>query len=262
MAEEPDLPRSADLRRPNAARMYDYYLGGSSNFEVDRTAAEALLELIPQTRAGARANRAFLTRAVRFCRQQGVRQFLDLGSGIPTVGNVHEIAQSDDRSVRVVYVDHEPVAVAHGRRLLRDNPAAAVLLADLRDAEGVLDRAAQLLDFAEPVAVLAVAVLHFVPGEEAGRALAAYRDAIGRGYLVLSHATIEDSSLKVDALMRTYRNTETPFCPRTRSELEELLTGCELVEPGLVYAPQWRPDFPPENPERSGFYAAVAQLGS
>ncbi|GAA2777698.1 SAM-dependent methyltransferase [Saccharopolyspora taberi] len=260
MTDDPAAPRSADLRRPNAARMYDYYLGGSSNFEVDRAAADALIELIPRTREGARANRSFLARAVRFCREQGVRQFLDLGSGIPTVGNVHEIAQADDPEVRVVYVDHEPVAVAHGRRLLRDNPATMFVLADLRDTGEVLTRAAELLDFSEPVAVLMVAVLHFVPGAEAGAALAAYREAVQEGFLVLSHATVEDPSLDVDALMKTYGNTETPFCPRSREELEGLLAGCELVEPGLVYAPEWRPDIPSEHPERSGFYAAVARL--
>jgi hypothetical protein len=253
----------ADAARPNAARMYDYYLGGSSNFAVDRELAEQLLARIPQAREGARANRGFLARAVRYCREQGIRQFLDLGSGIPTVGNVHEVAQQDDPSVRVAYVDHEPVAVAHGTRMLRDNPTAGVALADLRDVDDVLTspKVAGLLDFSEPVAVLAVAVLHFLPGQEPVEALARYREACrGGGFLVFSHATVEDETVDVDKLMETYSHTSTPFHPRSRAELLDVVGDLDLVEPGLVYAPEWRADTFSENPARSGFYAAVAAL--
>ncbi|MCA1656060.1 MAG: SAM-dependent methyltransferase, partial [Pseudonocardiaceae bacterium] len=178
---------SIDLERPNAARIYDYLLGGAANFEQDRVFAEKLLEVMPQARAAARLNRAFLRRAVRFCVEAGIRQFVDIGSGIPTAGNVHEIAQAVAPTTRVLYVDNEPVAVTHSELLLRDNPWATNMRGDLTDPEPVL--ASPLIDFSQPVAVLMVSVLHFVPDSAAPHeAVARYVSALAPGsFLGLSH---------------------------------------------------------------------------
>src|SRR5689334_8693366 len=191
--------RGADFERPNVARMYDYFLGGSHNFAVDRKAAAAVLAAVPGIRALARQNRNFLRRAVQYLAHQGVRQFLDLGSGIPTVGNVHEIAQRDAPGSRVVYVDIEPVAVSHSRTLLEDNPDTAVAQLDLRRPDQVLDspEVRDLLDLTRPVAVLAVAVLHFLPdSDDPAGVLARYRDAVAPGSrLVVSHASLSPERL-------------------------------------------------------------------
>lgn len=236
---------SADFNRPSPARMYDYYLGGAHNFAVDREAAESAIASMPYTTTGAQVNRSWLGRAVRFLIRSGVRQFLDLGSGVPTVGNVHEIAQRHDPGARVVYVDVDPVATAHTNQLLEGNERATVVQADLRDINKVTAGAGELLDWTRPVAVLACAVLHFVPEyDDPAGLLAAYRTHLVPGsYVALSH--IAPNGLPNEEVARftqVYQHTTQPVVLRERSQIEPLLAGLTLVEPGLVRVPLWRPD--------------------
>ncbi len=238
-----------DLGKPNSARMYDYYLGGSANFAIDREAAEAGLTAMPHARDYARANRAFLGRAVAHLARNGIDQFLDLGSGVPTVGNVHEIAQSIEPSARVAYVDHEAVAVAHARRLLDSTTAVTVTNADIRVPSEVLAApgVADLIDFSRPVAVLAVAIIPFIPDQrEANEVLDEYRQATTSGSaLVLSHiSALSATPLQVADAEEVMASTPTPARWRTREEIEDLVRADELIEPGLVPVPLWRPDRP------------------
>ncbi len=264
-AERPTwAPQHIDLDRPNAARIYDYFLGGACNFEHDREFADQFLRIMPEAELAARRNRAFLRRAVRFCVEQGIRQFLDIGSGIPTVGNVHEIAQAMDPSCRVLYVDNEAVAVAHSELMLEDNENAAILQADLCDPDTVLgsQSAKRLLDFDEPLALLMVAVLHFIPADPQ-TAIARYLSAIAPGsYYVLSHGTNDGFDEAPVEANQSYERTSTPGLARTKAEILELMAGTDLVDPGIVSTPQWRPDSPDDvddHPERSLVYAAVAR---
>jgi S-adenosyl methyltransferase len=240
---------AADIERPSPARIYDYWLGGSNNFAADREVAERAVAAMPTLRAAIWANRAFLRRAVRhLVGEYGITQFLDLGSGVPTVGNVHEIAQAADKTCRVVYVDIDPVAVAHGHSLLADNDQAAVINADLRHPETVLEHAvtAELLDLSRPVAVLMIAVLHFIPDtDHPDKIVRAYRDAIAPGsYLALSHAATDllhpaEQSTMIDDYRRS---TRVPFIHRTPDQLEAWLDGFTVQQPGIVQVNEWRPD--------------------
>ncbi|ACU39683.1 SAM-dependent methyltransferase [Actinosynnema pretiosum subsp. pretiosum] len=244
------VPASVDLDRPSTARMYDYYLGGSHNFAVDREAAKAVEHVFPGMSGAARSLRTFLRRSVRYLLDQGIDQFLDLGSGIPTVGNVHEIAQAANPAARVVYVDIEPVAVAHSTAILSANPLATAIQADLRDPASVLENedVRRLLDFDRPIGVLMVAVLHFVPdSDDPHGAIARYRDALVPGsFLAISHATVE--GVQVDAEQDTarvqdvYKRTESPLIFRDRAEVAKLFDGFEVVEPGVVPLSEWRRD--------------------
>jgi hypothetical protein len=257
-------PTTVDLERPNAARVYDYLLGGACNFEHDRQFAEQLLATIPEAKGVARLNRAFLRRAVRFCLAQGIRQFLDIGSGIPTVGNVHEIAQQQVPDCRVVYVDAEAVAVAHSELILRGNEHAGAAQGNLLDVDGVLgaEPVRRLLDFDQPIGVLMAAVLHFVPDSSNPRdAVARYVDVMASGsYLVLSHAAKVDLQRSQDG-WKMYNSTSTPGGGRTREEVAAFMAGTELVEPGVVWLSEWRPESVEDasNPERSIGYAAVGR---
>lgn len=266
-AERPSwAPASIDLDRPNAARIYDYLLGGACNFEQDREFAHKFLEIMPEAESAARRNRAFLRRAVRFCANQGIRQFLDLGSGIPTVGNVHEIAQDIAAECCVLYVDNEPVAVTHSELMLADNDNAAVILADLTDPQTILESAAakRILDFSQPIAVLLAAVLHFVPDSaEPYKAVGRYVRTMAPGsLLVLSHGTFDSPVERLGEAVETYQQTSTPGFGRTRAEVTAFFEGTELVEPGLVWTPLWHPDSPEDvddHPERSMVYAGVGR---
>jgi SAM-dependent methyltransferase len=256
-----------DVDRPNAARMYDYYLDGSTNLAVDRAAAEEGLQTGPW-RTYARANRAFLGRAVRYLIQQGIDQFLDLGSGIPTVGNVHEIAHRSNPAARVAYVDIEPVAVAHARRLLADFDNVSITQADIREPEKVLAEpgVAELLDFTRPVAVLAVAILPFITDDdEVADLLTGYRSvSVPGSYLAISHTSqlnlTDDQRARGLELMK---RTPTPVVWRTEEQIRPLLAGYELIEPGLVWTPHWRPDDNPAwlpDPAEANAFAAVGRL--
>lgn len=238
-------PESIDIARPSVARMYDYYLGGSHNFAVDRAAAQAMIAAIPEAPLIAQANRAFLRRTVRFLVDAGIRQFLDIGSGIPTVGNVHELAPE----ATVVYVDVDPVAVAHGREILNDIDRAVAIQEDIRNAPGILDHpdVRKLIDFDQPLGLMIVAVMHFVPDEDRpADIVATLRRALAPGsYLVLSHACDDGRTDEEQArATEIYRNTDSPLALRGSTDIARLFDGFALVEPGLVWAPQWRPDSP------------------
>jgi hypothetical protein len=266
-AERPSwAPQNIDLDKPNAARIYDYYLGGACNFQHDREFAEKFLELVPNVDKSFRANRAFLRRAVRFCVDAGIRQFLDIGSGIPTVGNVHEIAQELAPECRVVYVDNEPVAVAHSEAILEGKEGVAVLQADLSDPSTILNSESvqRLIDFDQPMALLMVAVLHFVPEQADPRAsVAQYVEPMLPGsYLVVSHGTVAGLDEVPAGAEKHYDNTTTPFISRSPQQIMEFLSGTELVDPGLVWVTQWRPESPEtveDHPERIGIMGAVGR---
>ena len=247
--------------------MYDYYLGGSANVAVDRAAADELIRSLPDTVFSARANRSFLGRVVRFLSEQGIDQFLDLGSGIPTVGNVHEIAQAVNPEARVAYVDIEPVAVSYGQKLLRDEKQVTITKADIRRPSTVLTApgVSDLLDFTRPVAVLAVAILHAM--SDADRPLeflAEYRAASVPGsYLAISHLSPQTwDPQEITHSQQVYARTPTPVVYRDRAEILRFMTGYELVEPGLVLLPQWRPtDTPSEvDAARANSYGALGRL--
>jgi SAM-dependent methyltransferase len=258
-------PEDIDITVPSAARMYDYYMGGAHNFTADRDLAERALAAMPDGRMLAQTNRAFLRRAVRFLAQQGIRQFLDIGSGIPTVGNVHEVAQRVAAQTRVAYVDIDPVAVSHARAMLAGNPYATAVRGDLRQPSRILTHpeVRDLVDLGQPVAVLLFAVLHFVPdSDDPAGLLATMRDMLAPGsYLVISHGT--DDGRSTAELEGVYRRTGTPLTMRDRAEVGALFAGFDVLPPGVVWASQWRPDQPEdtgERPERSGSYVAVGRL--
>jgi SAM-dependent methyltransferase len=257
-------PQEVDIDRPSAARVYDYYLGGSHNFAVDREMAREAISDWPDLPRIMRANRAFMRRAVRHCAAAGIDQFLDVGSGIPTAGNVHEVAQAENPAARVVYVDIDPVAVAHARALLADDPRTGVVHADFLDVDAVLDAAdtRTVLDLDRPVALLVVALLHFVDDERRpGEALARYRDALAPGsHLVLSHATADGVPQVADDHVALYRRTATPMSMRPHDEVVRLFDGFSLLDPGVVRIPRWRPDGPvADGADRTAGYAGVGR---
>jgi S-adenosyl methyltransferase len=240
------IPPDVDSEKPSVARVYDYLLGGTHNFASDRDLATGLLRIEPQAREFAKANRAFLSRTLRALIESGVRQFIDIGSGIPTVGNVHETAQAIDPTSRVVYVDNDPVAVAHSRAILAGNDLTAVIQADMRRTGDLLDQVAdlKLLDLAEPVAVLLVAALHLIKDDEDPYAIVTrLRSAMAPGsHLVISHITDEDRPGKLAAIEKLYSRATSPAVARRRSEVLQFFEGFDLLDPGLVYVPLWRPD--------------------
>lgn len=268
MTMEPGwVPPGIDTGKANIARVYDYWLGGTSNFLADQDAARAMLAVDPALRATMRANRAFLGRAVRYLAgQAGIRQFLDIGSGIPTERNVHEVAQEAAPDSQTVYVDVDEVAVAHSRLLLQDNPGATIIQADLREPEKILaDPATQLmLDFTQPVALLLVAVLHFIPDEDGPwQIVAALRDALAPGsYLVICHACRDAKPHLASATEKAYEGRVAARAAiRSRGDILRFFDGFDLIEPGLVYLPQWRPDAPGDIPEDPRKFWALAGVG-
>jgi SAM-dependent methyltransferase len=243
-SEEPSAGAKLGPDVPSVARMYDYFLGGKDNFASDRKAAEQVSRALPGVAGVARANRMFLRRAVRHVVGQGVGQFLDLGAGLPTQGNVHEIARSVNPDARIVYVDNDPVVTSHGRALLARDEGTAVVEADMRDPESVLGApaVAEMIDFDRPVCVLFVAVLHFLSDDEdpAGL-LARYRDAVPPGsHVILSHAAIEER--RNAEVGDAYRSASAPFIARTREQVTAFLDGLTIVEPGVVRLHEWRPE--------------------
>ncbi|WP_432840529.1 SAM-dependent methyltransferase [Dactylosporangium sp. CA-092794] len=255
---------SVDPNRPSAARIYDRYLGGRHNFAVDREVAQRAVDLVPSIPRIARANRGFLRRAVRYAVSRGVRQFLDIGSGIPTEGNVHEIAREADPQARVVYVDIDPTAVVHARQILTGDPRTAVVQADLHEADRILDdpQVRAQLDFDRPVCLLLIAMLHFVPDTpELRAALRRYHDTLAPGSLLaVSHATASARPAEMRRLADLYTRTGTSMVVRDGPELLGLLDGWELVEPGMVFSPQWRPDLADPPVEDPASYATLAAV--
>jgi S-adenosyl methyltransferase len=254
-------------QRPSSARIYDALLGGSHNFAADREAARKLLAAIPYAAEMCRINRAFLARAVSHMVAAGVRQFLDLGSGIPTVGNVHEVAQSLDPTAKVLYVDIDPVAVEHSREILAENPFATVLQADVRFAGELLARPELrgFLDLDRPVGLLMLSMLHFVPDDDAFTAVGTLRAALAPGsYLAISHGvndTPADASKgKVASI---YTRSDVPQAEgRSRRDIERFFGDATLVPPGLVWLHEWpAPPVDGERPEHMAVLAGVARTG-
>lgn len=245
--ERPDwAPDDIDMEQPRVARVYDYLLGGSHNFASDRQLAHKVISAMPDAPLQAQANRAFLHRAVRYLVDRGLRQFLDIGSGIPTLGNVHEVAQRAAPDARVVYVDIDAVAVAHSREILAGNERATIIQEDLRRPERILDHPAlrALLDLNQPVAVLLVAVLHSLPdADNPAGILERLRTRLAPGsYLVISHATQDSRPEQLEQVRKLYGQTATPGTLRSQVDVEGFFAGFTLVEPRVVRAPEWHPE--------------------
>lgn len=252
---------------PHPARMYDAYLGGKDHYPADREAAQKILRIFPEVRDIARANRAFLQRAVRFLAGEGgIRQIIDIGTGIPAAGNVHEVAAQIAPDIRVAYVDNDPIVHVHASALLTGAGTTCVVLADLRDPEAILahPEVTALIDFTRPVALLLVAVVHFLTDrQDPARIIATLRDALPPGsYLALSHGTADFHPPGTAGLAAAgYDNAAAPLALRSHAQVARFFGGFDLVEPGLVQAPLWRPDGKPPGPKdlaKLGIYAASA----
>jgi SAM-dependent methyltransferase len=261
------VPEGVDITVPNASRVYDFALGGVHNFQVDRELFTQAERVMPQVRLLARANRAFLGRVVRWMTAAGIRQFLDLGSGIPTLGNVHEVAQETDPATRVVYVDLDPVAVEQSNSLLKDNRYATAIRGDLREPGRVLHdpRLREILDFAEPIGVLMIAVLHFVSDKDDPQSIVReFGAALAPGSLLaLSHGGpegTEEGRRQQETVRELYERTPTPFVIRDAGQVAALLEDSfELLPPGVVSADQWHPD--PEAQAEPSQPAVLAAVG-
>ena len=257
------VPTSVDLEKPSAARAYDYLLGGNHNFAVDRDFVNQVLTVQPQVKRAAIMNRAFMRRVVLVLMEQGVRQFLDLGSGIPTVGNVHEIVHAIDPACRVVYVDNEHVAVAHSQLLLENNPNVNMVHADISRPGLVLNDQVtrETLDFSKPIGILGITIGHYIL-EDAPGVFGEYRDAVAPGsYLALTHLT--DDFIDFEALTEAMKRSQNQIVARSKAKITELFGDWELLEPGLVMTSLWRPereaDTSDEEAKEDALYAGVAR---
>jgi hypothetical protein len=258
--------RGLDVTVPNVARIYDYFLGGKDNFAADRAAAEELRGLLPDAGAACRENRAFLRRAVRYLASEaGIGQFIDIGSGLPTASNTHEIAQAIRPDARVAYVDYDPVVVAHGQALLGSAPGVAVIDADLR-CPGVIAGSgplADLVDFSAPVAIVLAAVLHFIPDNDDPYGIVdVLKSVMAPGsHLVISHAT-HDSVSRAEALggMSVYAKASAPVVPRSHDGVLKFFDRTDLIDPGLVNISEWRSSQRHSSrPARALIYGGVAR---
>jgi hypothetical protein len=266
---EPDLPLEIDTSRPHPARIYDFGLGGKNHFAVDREVAEKAWAAMPTGRTAARENRAFLGRAVRYlAAEEGIRQFLDIGTGLPTTDNVHEVAQRVVPESRIVYVDNDPLVLAHARALLTSSPEGrtAYIPADLRDPAAILadPTVREVLDFSQPVALMLVAILHFVQDEDNPAGIVrALVDALPPGsFLAASHLTGEHDRAAWATIERDYRAAGIPAQWRDGDEFARLaFTGLEMVPPGVVLVSEWRPEGagPRPTPAEVSFYGGVAR---
>lgn len=273
MTETEPVPPGVDVSKPSPARMYDLYLGGTANFPADRAAVERILELVPEIRDAAWANRGFLQRAVRWMTERGVRQFVDLGAGLPTQRCTHEVARAVAPDTRVLYTDNDPSVIAHGEQILAGVPGTAVIEADFRRPDELFDHPAtqQLIDFTEPAGLLIVAVTQFIPDSDDPWGLVArYVDALASGsYLALSAPTADHMvAPKVERILEVYATSTIPSnIPRSRADIERFFTGLTIVPPyqgtgpGLASAGLWDCE-DPEAAESEGsrsFYVAVAR---
>jgi hypothetical protein len=258
-----------DTSKPHTARMYDYFIGGKDHFAADREVAERALAAWPTARTGLRENRAFLGRAVRFLvAEAGVRQFLDVGTGLPTTDNVHEVAQRVAPSARVVYADNDPLVLAHARALLTTTPEGrtAYIHADLRDPVAILSDPVtrEVLDFGQPIALILVAVLHFIPDDDKpADIIGTLLDALPSGsYLAASHLTGEHDRAGMAIAERIYQSSGVQGRLRDSDEFAELaFSGLKLVPPGVTLVSEWRPDSPEPRPRPSevNCYGGVAR---
>jgi SAM-dependent methyltransferase len=274
------LPVEIDTTVAHEARVYDYWLGGKDNYQADRALGDVIAGQIPTIRTMARANRAFLGRAVRYLvREAGIRQFLDIGTGIPTSGNVHQIAQQTAPHTRVVYVDNDPIVLAHARALMSGTPEGMTrfIHADLHDPKTILEHPAiaETLDLDQPVAVMLVAIMmYFRAADDPHGIISTLLDAVPSGsYLTISHPTADFNAEAMAGVVAAAEHSGIPFVPRSRAETEGLLTGLELVEPGVVPVLAWRPDgqptdssvvplreeHPPVDPESAYYWGAIGK---
>jgi S-adenosyl methyltransferase len=265
----PEMPPEINTSEPHPARIYDYFIGGKNHFAADRRTAAAVLRRSPAAHLAARENRAFLGRAVEYLTAEaGIRQFLDIGTGLPTTSNVHEVAQGIAPSARVVYVDNDPLVLAHARALLTSAPEGrtAYIQADLRDPDAILSHpdTKAVLDLGQPVALMLVAILHFVPDEfKPAEIIATLLDALPSGsYLVASHLTTEHDPAATTAAQQTMREAGMAMQKRDSDVFADLaFSGLELVPPGVVLASEWRPNTtgPRPRPSEVNCYAGVAR---
>jgi SAM-dependent methyltransferase len=272
MADE-QIPQGIDPTVPSVARMYDYYLGGKDNFHADREAAERIVQIARETGADVRemalANRGFLIRSVQHLAESGVRQFLDIGTGLPTQDNVHQVVQRVAPGSKVVYVDNDPIVLVHAQALLADNADTVVVEGDLHEPAAILKSAAAHLDFSRPVAIIVVAVFHFFQDDdEVAAIVATLRDAlVPGGYLVISHGYIEPEEGEPDKLAEVHgvyrRSASGAIAWRDRETVRSYLTGLELLEPGVVPVQDWRNDDPyvPPGLAKGGILGAVGRRG-
>jgi len=254
-----------DTSVPHVARVYDYWLGGTDNFPADRAMGERTLAAYPNLVYSVRANRAFLARAVRYLAgQAGIRQFLDIGTGIPTANNTHEVAQRVAPESRIVYVDHDPVVLAHAKELLTSTPegASAYLDGDLRDPGAILAAAADTLDFGQPVAVMLIAVMHFV-GDDAEASAIVHRligACVPGSFVTISHAASDiDAAQMAEMIRRLNETTAEKTTLRDRAGVTRLFEGLDLVEPGVIRAAEWRPDTEAEAASPAALWGGVAR---
>jgi len=256
-------PNHVDMSVPNIARMNDYFLGGKDNFAADREAADQLLAIAPEIKKMAVENRSFLGRVVRYLSEQGIRQFIDVGAGLPTQRNTHEVARAQAADAHVVYVDSDPVVLSHARAILVDSPSTSVLDGDILHPDHIVEQCRKnaWLDFDRPIAVVIPTALHFIPhSDEPFKAVGRLRDALPSGsYLGLSHAVFDDRPDTVDPIEDIYRamlDRPGEHAARTRDGVLPFFDGFELVEPGLVHIRDWRPDGPIGTRPRDGIWMA------
>jgi hypothetical protein len=254
-----------DTSVPHIARVYDYWLGGKDNFAADRELGERTLAAYPNLVFSVRANRAFLARAVRFlAAEAGIRQFLDIGTGIPTANNTHQVAQRVAAESRIVYVDNDPIVLSHAQALLKSSPqgVCAYLDADLRDPAGILAKAAQTLDFGQPVAVMLIAVMHFIgDDDEAAAIVRTIAAACAPGsFVVISHVASDiDTEQQTELVRRLNQSVAEKATMRDRAGVTRLFDGLELVEPGVMRVSEWRPDSDIEASSPTGLWGGVAR---
>jgi len=265
-AEEMPIDLKTNVAHP--ARVYDYLLGGKDNFPADREHVERAIAVAPEMRSNAQANRQFLVRAVRFLAEQGIRQFIDLGTGIPTSPNVHEVAQAVAPDAHIVYVDNDPIVLVHARALMASGPqgATAYIDADLREPEAILGHlgVAELIDFDQPVGILLIATLHLVPDADdpAGIVRRLLAPAAPGSYLVISQFALDVDEQKAQAVAAAAKHDGITLVPRRHEEILRFFDGLDLLDPGLVLVPRWRPDSSAEPipyEERVWLYAGVAR---
>jgi hypothetical protein len=255
---------SFDTTKPSVPRMYDYALGGKDNYAADREAADAIMREVPEAMRHAVENREFLRRAVQYVVAQGVTQFIDIGCGLPTAENTHQIAQRGNPLARIAYADNDRLAVAHARALLATDAGTVALEGDLREPEKILGspEVASLIDFSEPVAVVMVAVVHFLADPAAHEAVRYIRNAIpGGSFLMISHGTVDEKTEdEIETIRSAYREAQSPITMRSRGEFEQFFDGLDLVPPGVVSINSWRN--PANAPHRTLSYGGVARKPS
>jgi len=265
---DPELPQDINTDVAHPARVYDYWLGGKDNFPADRALAEHIMEAIPTMRTMAAANRAFLSRAVRYLAEEaGIRQFLDIGTGIPTSPNVHEVAQAVTPDSRVVYVDNDPIVLAHARALLTSQEAGetSFIGADLRQPKSILDHPTltSTLDLSQPVAVMLVAVLMYFRDTDSPNPfemVATLLEAMPPGsYLAITHPTADFNAEAMGGAVAAAERSGVTLVPRNQAETEEFFAGLDVVDPGVTPVLSWRPDKPPDDPRSAYYWAGIAR---